>query len=91
MTSSITVSHRFTSFITLDAGEGFYIDICFDTYDEVWQIWLSHERFGVKSFMLGIPEISSDGEFSSLEDVIQTAENVLDEYKRIYRDGVMGA
>ena len=47
---------RYIHQITVEAEgyPGFWVDIVLDTKEEKYDMWLYHERIGVKSYMIGL-------------------------------------
>lgn len=66
---------------TYDAGDGFLVDIVDNTRDDLREVWLYHEEYGVKMFVFGFQE--------DLEYALEITEKTINDHKATYKDKYM--
>lgn len=64
-----------------DIGKNFFVEINYNTKNEVYDFVLCHEEYGVKMHMLGL--MTKDAPENSWEDIIRTN---IDKYVQIYTE-----
>ena len=57
----MTITARFSTIRTIECSKGFYIDIVYDSKQELFYAWLFHEDYGVKESMFGCPVEQPNG------------------------------
>lgn len=78
--SDMAQSKRFRHMATVEANDGFFVDIEMDTKKETYNLWLFHEDIGVKELMYGLPMANI-----TIQEVIASAPGFADQHMTDYQ------
>ena len=79
--------HMATVEVDTDYYKGFYVDIIYDHTEECYNLWLFHESYGTKDFMVGFPKHNTHygNEITeTLESVLGSVDYLAEEHIPLY-------